>query len=473
MTGNELPSGLYTDRYELAMALAYWRSGRAEEPAVFDYFFRRAPFGGGYAVFAGLGTLVEALERFRFGDAELAFLLENGFPRGFLNDLRGFAFRGSLWAPPEGEVVFAGVPVLTVAGGLLETQIIETLVLNVLNFQTLVATKASRCRRAAGKRVLSEFGLRRAQGTGGLWASRAACIGGCDNTSNLAAAREYGLKASGTMAHSFIQSYDSELEAFRDFARVHGPSTVLLLDTYDTLRSGLPNAIAVAREMEARGERLKGVRLDSGDLAYLSRKVRAALDVAGLHRVVILASNQVDEHVIRSLKEQSARIDGFGIGTSLATGAPDGALDGVYKLAETDGVPRLKASETVAKTTLPGRKTVYRMENGDGMAMADVVCLAGEPAPDRMVHPFEPRMRLGLTKWRARPLRGEVMSDGRPTRPVPSAAEAAERACGSLSRIPAEHLRFENPHTYKVGVSVQLRDLRDTLLAVKRKEIES
>ena len=473
MTGNELLCGLYTDRYQLAMALAYWRCGRAEEEAVFDYFFRSAPFGGGYAVFAGLGPLVEALGHFRFGEADLAFLRKDGFPDEFLDYLRDFVFRGSVWAPPEGEIVFPYEPVLSVAGGLLEAQIIETLVLNLLNFQSLVATKASRCRRAAGRRVLSEFGLRRAQGSGGMWASRAACVGGCDNTSNLAAARAFGLEAAGTMAHSFIQSYDSELEAFRDFARIHGSSTVLLLDTYDTLRSGVPNAIQVAREMESRGERLKGVRLDSGDLAYLSREVRAALDEAGLREVVILASNQVDEHVIRSLREQDDRIDGFGIGTSLVTGVPDGALDGVYKLAETGGKPRLKASETIAKTTLPGHKTVYRMEDADGMAMADVVCLAEEPVPDRMVHPFEPHMRLGLANWRARPLRGEVVRGGRPAGQVPSAAEASVRARRALDRIPPEHLRFDNPHTYKVGLSVRLRDLRDTLLADKRKDAAS
>jgi nicotinate phosphoribosyltransferase len=284
-------SGLYTDRYELSMAWAFWRAGRADEPAVFDYFFRTLPFRGGYATFAGAGTLVTALEQFRFDHDQLAFLGKEGFSSDFLDYLRSFQFRGSIWMPAEGEPVFALEPIARVEATLIEAQLIETLLLNVLNFQTLVATKAARCRDAARGRALSEFGLRRAQGLGGLWASRAACIGGCTSTSNMEAAAIYGLKTAGTMAHSFVQSYENELAAFRAFAEVHGSNTVLLLDTYDTLHSGLPNAIVVGRELAARGQKLAGVRLDSGDLAYLSREVRRALDTAGLHEVKIIALN--------------------------------------------------------------------------------------------------------------------------------------------------------------------------------------
>ncbi len=465
--------GLYVDRYELAMALVYWRSGRGDSRAVFDYFFRRTPFRGGYAVFAGLGSIVELLEVLRFRDDELEFLENEGFPRDFLDYLHGFSFNGSVLAPPEGEAVFPLEPIVTVEGSLIEAQVIETMLLNVLNFQTLVATKASRCRRAAGGRLISEFGLRRAQGLGGLWASRAACIGGCDSTSNMAAARQFGLESTGTMAHSNVQVYENELEAFRDFAETHGSDTILLLDTYDTVLSGLPNAIRAAREMEGRGVRIKGVRLDSGDLAYLSRRVRSELDKAGLTWLKIIVSNQLDENVIRSLLEQDACIDGFGIGTALATGAPDGALDGVYKLSEYGGEPRLKASESVAKTTLPGRKTIYRMEDEDGKAMADVICMAEQAVPESMVHPLEPHMHMDISKWKARKLCHEVMRGGERSRCLPSASEAADYSLKSLSLLPPEHHRFENPHIYKVGLSMELRDLRDKLIMDKRKEFMS
>ncbi|MFO7725637.1 MAG: nicotinate phosphoribosyltransferase, partial [Oceanipulchritudo sp.] len=321
MKGSML-NGLYTDRYELAMAQAYWKAGRAREPAVFDYFFRNCPFGGGYTVFAGLETLLDALEQFYFEADHLEFLEEDGFDRAFLDWLEAFSFKGRIHAPREGELVFPLEPVLRVEGGLLETQIAETLVLNILNFQSLIATKASRCRKSAGDRGLSEFGLRRAQGLGGMWAARAACIGGFNTTSNSLAGHLYGLEITGTMAHAFVQSYDEELAAFRAFADTHGSETVLLLDTYNTLQSGLPNAIQVARELLDRGESLTGVRLDSGDLAYLSKRVRAGLDEAGLEEVAIVASNQLDEYVIRSLLEQEAPIDLFGVGTALAVGQP-------------------------------------------------------------------------------------------------------------------------------------------------------
>ncbi len=466
-------NGLYADRYELAMAQSYWSEGRAEESAVFDYFFRKNPFGGGFAVFAGLGSLVDALGSFRFSREDLEFLRADGFDPDFLEYLASFAFRGRVLAPREGEVVFPLEPVVRVEGGLLETQIVETLLLNVLNFQTLIATKAARCRRSAGKRGLSEFGLRRAQGLGGLWASRAACIGGFDTTSNLAAARIWDLPSAGTMAHSFIQSYDDELTAFRTFAAAHGDATVLLLDTYDTLRSGLPNAIRVARELRERGQSLKAVRLDSGDLAYLARKVRRGLDEAGMEDILIFASNQLDEYVIQSLNQQHAPIDAFGVGTSLATGGPDAALDGVYKLAAVGGRPRMKASETIAKTTLPGRKAVSRYYDDDGMMFADAVHLVEEDAPERMVHPFEAGSSLDLSGKRHRCVLSEVINAGKAaTKPVP-VREASRYAREAIETLPSEHRRFENPHIYKVGLSPRLRELRDDLIKRNRKELES
>ena len=468
-----LLNGLYTDRYELTMALAYWRAGRAQEPAVFDTFFRKAPFGGGYAVFAGLGPLFDALRSYRFSGEEVAFLEKDGFPGDFLEYLASFRFRGAVFSPPEGEVVFPLETVARVEGGLLEAQIIETLILNVLNFHTLIATKAARCRRSAGKRSLSEFGLRRAQGLGGLWASRAACIGGFDTTSNLAAAKAWNLPAAGTMAHSFVQAYDDELTAFRRFAEAHDDATVLLLDTYDTLRSGLPNAIRVAGEMREHGRALKGVRLDSGDLAYLSRQVRRALDEAGLEKVAIFASNQLDEYVIQSLLNQEAPIDAFGVGTGLATGQPDGALDGVYKLAETGGKPRMKSSETVAKATFPGRKAVTRYYDADGMMVADAIHLADEEPPERMWHPHETHSSLNLAGFEQRPLLAEGYREGAPaTEPVP-VSESASYAREVLAALPSEHQRLENPHIYKVGLSPRLRDLRDDWLKHNGKARES
>lgn len=465
--------GLYTDRYELAMAAAHWREGRADEPAVFDYFFRNTPFKGGYAVFAGLGTLLDCLGRFRFGPETVDFLEREGMPAGFLEYLRNFSFKGSIWAAAEGEVVFPHEPVVRVEGGLVETQIIETLLLNVLNFQTLVATKAARCRHAAGNRSLSEFGLRRAQGLGGIWASRAAFIGGCDSTSNLAAARAYGIPAAGTIAHSYIQSHESEIDAFRSYAATHGSATVLLLDTYDTLRSGLPNAITVSRELASRGESLAGVRLDSGDFAYLSRHVRTGLDAAGLADVRIVASNQLDEFLIRSLLLQGAAIDVFGVGTSLVTGAPDAALDGVYKLAVIRGRPCLKLSDNVTKASLPGRKQVTRFRNGDGMFMADAIHLEGEDDIPLMIHPFDSRRRLQLGSHTGQPLLAPVMAEGRLVRRLQSLADSAAHARAQLRQLADEYHRFENPHVYKVGLSRPLCDLRDDLLESRLREIPS
>lgn len=465
--------GLYTDRYELAMALAYWREGRADEPAAFDYFFRRCPFDGGFVVFAGLETLLDALEGFRFDASCLEFLKHNGFPEDFLEYLNDFSFRAEIHAPPEGELVFPLAPVLRVEGGLVETQLAETLVLNVLNFQSLIASKAARCRRSAGERGLSEFGLRRAQGLGGMWASRAACIGGFDSTSNTAGANAYGLPATGTMAHAFVQSYGSELEAFRAFARAHGDATVLLLDTYDTLKSGLPNAIRVAEEMAAQGHALKGVRLDSGDLAYLSNRVRRALDEAGWKDVKIVASNQLDEHVIRSLIEQEARIDLFGVGTAIAVGQSDAALDGVYKLSMAGGQPRLKASESIEKSTFPGRKSVSRYYDAGGRMAADAIHFADENPPGKIIHPFDADRRLILEGFTHRPLLQPVLRDGRRLTGETSIEDARKTLRQALETLPGEHKRFENPHVYKVGLSPSLHDQRKALLKEKRKAIES
>ncbi len=461
----------YTDQYQLTMAQAYFLKGRGKQRAVFDYFFRKLPFGGGYAVFTGLEDLLEVLQDLRFDKADLEFLAGQGFDPGFLKHLERFRFRGDVHASREGDLIFPTRPVLQVEGNLIEAQIVETLLLNILNFQTLIATKASRMRRVAGDRRLVDFGLRRAHGPGGYYASRAAIVGGFDATSNVRAGRDYGAEISGTMAHSFIESYDDELTAFRDFAEVRPGNCVLLVDTYDTLVSGLPNAITVAKEMEERGHRLRGIRLDSGDLAWLARESRKMLDAAGLDYVKIAASNQLDEYVIRSLLEQKAPIDLYGVGTSLVTGQPDGALDGVYKLVFAGGSPRIKLSETVTKITIPHRKQVYRMMNDSGGWIgADVVAMADEGDFKTMHHPFDNRKSMSVEKCRREPLLETVMQGGKRLAEPRALADIAAWARERLDLLPAEFKRFENPHIYKVGLSDGLKMERNGLIEEHRKE---
>jgi nicotinate phosphoribosyltransferase len=460
----------YTDQYEIAMGQGYFLAGRQAEYAVFDYFFRKNPFVGGYTVFAGLPDLLAVLENLRFDREDLDFLRAQEFHPDYLTYLKDFRFRGTLCAPPEGDLAFPTRPVLSVEGLLIETQIIETLLLNILNFQSLIATKASRIRHVAKDGVLIDFGLRRAQGLGGYHASRAAVVGGFDATSNARAARDFNLQPSGTMAHSYVQSHESELAAFRSFAAARPNDCVLLVDTYDTLQSGVPNAITVAREMEKKGQRLKAIRLDSGDLAYLAKRSRAMLDAAGLQEVKIAASNQLDEYVIRSLMSQGAPIDVFGVGTSLVIGRPDAALDGVYKMAAVGDRPVIKLSENVSKITLPAKKQVWRVIDRDGLFLgADVVGLLDEGEIPRMHHPFVPHQSFAIAGYETEPLLQMVMDRGRIVHDRPSLSQTARYCRERLDRLPAEYKRFENPHIYKVGLSGELKALRDRLIAQHRK----
>lgn len=454
----------YTDLYQLTMAQVYFLKGKGKQQAVFDYFFRKIPFNGGYVVFAGLGDLLRVLQELRFAGEDLDYLRSIGLDEQFVRYLEGFRFAGSISSVNEGEIVFPNEPVVRVEGNVIEAQIIETVLLNFLNFQSLVATKAARMRSVAGQKVLADFGLRRAQGLGGYHASRAAVVGGFQSTSNVKAALDFGIPCVGTMAHSFIQSYESELSAFRDFAEKRSSNCVLLVDTYDTLRSGVPNAITVGKEMAARGQRLAGIRLDSGDLAYLSRQARKMLDEAGLSYVTITASNQLDEYVIKSLQDQGAPIDVFGVGTSLVTCPPDAALDGVYKLAYADGKPRIKLSENLAKITLPDRKEVYRLINGEGAFYgADVIALAEEKHPNTMHHPVDPDKSMSLKDLKRERLLHTVMTNGEIAQPLPALSEISKYCTERLSRLAPEHKRFEYPHIYKVGISTELRDLRNNL----------
>ena len=462
---NPLLSGTYTDLYQLTMSQVYFLTGRHRRKAVFDYFFRKLPFDGGYVVFAGLGSVLKLLEEFRFTSDDLEYLKSIGLDAKFVNSLRDFAFKGNLYSVREGEVVFPNEPVLRVEGDVIEAQIIETLLLNIINFQSLIATKAARMHTVASGRMLCDFGLRRAQGLGGYHATRASIVGGFTATSNVKAAKDFDILCVGTMAHAFVQGYEDELGAFRAFAEHRPDNCVLLVDTYDTLRSGVPNAIKVAQEMEQRGQRLQGIRLDSGDLAYLSSQSREMLDAAGLNYVKITASNQLDEYVIKSLIDQQAPIDVFGVGTSLVTGPPDAALDGVYKLSELDGKPRIKLSENIRKTTLPGAKQVFRFFGGNEMFLgADAVGFDGEPAPTTMYHPFEPDKSLDLSSMSHEPLLHQVMDNGKPINGT-GLREISIYSQERLKQLPKEFKRFQNPHIYKVGIGTNLKEERNRLRA--------
>ncbi|MCC5792181.1 MAG: nicotinate phosphoribosyltransferase [Legionellaceae bacterium] len=458
-------TGTYTDKYQLSMAQVYFLQGLSQHSTVFDYFFRKLPFGGGYAVFAGLDDLLQVLENLRFDRHDLDFLRQQGFHSDFLAYLKNFRFTGNLYAPGEGDVVFPTHPIISIEANIIEAQIIETVLLNIVNFQTLIATKASRMRLVAGDATLIEFGLRRAQGTGAYYASRAAVIGGFEATSNVRAGRDYAIPIAGTMAHSFVQSYADEASAFRDFAKIWPDDSVFLVDTYDTLHSGVPNAIEVGKEMLARGQRLKGIRLDSGDLAYLAKKARHMLDDAGLGFVTITASNQLDEYVIKSLRDQQAPIDHFGVGTSLVTGHADGALDGVYKLALLNQQARIKLSENSSKITLPGKKQVYRLlDSSHCFWGADVVCLGHEETMDTMHHPFEPAKSLSIKNQRKEALLTPHLKDGKRVSQPQSLRAIAQYSQERLAMLPEEYKRLHNPHLYKVGLSEALKQERDHLI---------
>lgn len=463
-------TGLYTDMYQLTMAQAYFDHGRQKTPAAFDYFFRSAPYQNGYVVFAGLDSVLDYLHNLEFDQEDIAYLASLGFNDSFLKYLSDFTFRGTVHAIPEGELVFPNEPVVRVEGNLIECQIIETVLLNFLNYESLIATKAARIRQVAGNRLVSDFGLRRAHGLGGIQASRAAVIGGCDSTSNVYSAMLYGMKAVGTMAHSYIQSYEDELTAFRKYAETHPDNAILLVDTYDTLNNGVPNAITVGKELREQGYELKGIRLDSGDLSYMAKLSRRMLDNAGFENVPIVASNQLDEYLIRSLNEQGAPIDIFGVGTKLATGQPDGAHDGVYKLSMCNNEPRLKISENITKTTLPSIKRVIRYYNANGEQEADAVVLQEEGSPDKMYHPFETEKSKQLKGYQEVELYQQVMTNGERLidKEVPDVIR--QRVSERIERLSIEYKRFENPHIYKVGISEKLMNLRSELIRQHKKE---
>ncbi len=474
---------LLTDLYQLTMMYGYYRSGNADKEVVFDVFYRVNPCDNGYVVAAGLEQVVMYLDSLRFYPNELAYLRSTGvFDEGFLERLSAFRFHGSVYAVPEGTVVFPNEPIMRLEGRLFELQLIESAVLSFINHQSLIATKAARIVSAtkgyaiAGTGPVSEFGLRRAQNAdAAIFGARAAYIGGCSSTSNVAAGMNFGIPVAGTQAHSWVQSFPTELDAFRAYANAYPHNTVLLVDTYDVLRSGIPNAIQVGRELRERGYELAGVRIDSGDLAYLSKEARQRLDEAGFVNTRIIVSDDLDEDTIRDLLLQGAKINGWGVGTALITAKGCPSLGGVYKLSAeklADGsyAPRIKISENPVKVTNPGRKKVVRFYV-DGRANADLIMLADEATPTGepvlLFDPIHTYKQKTLIRYQARELLEPIIEAGRLVSLLPTLQVIQERAREEWRSIPDETTRLKNPHVYHVDLSRLLwetkRDLVESL----------
>ncbi len=468
-------NALLMDYYELTMANSYFQQGRADEWGVFDYYFRRIPDNGGYAVFAGLAQFIEFVETLRFDDDDIAFLRkQHSFSEDFLTYLRNFRFRGDIYAFPEGSVIFPKEPIVTVRAPLIDCQILETYLLLTLNHQSLIATKAARiCSQAQNKPVF-EFGSRRAHGAdAALYGARAAYIGGVTASANTEAGKVLGLPVVGTMAHSYVQSYDSEFEAFAAYAKDYPDNTILLVDTYNTLHSGIPNAIRVHKEILApNGHALKGIRIDSGDLAYLSLEARRLLDEAGLTETNITASNSLDEYLIKDLNSQGAAIDAFGVGERLITAKSDPVFGGVYKIVtlERNGenIAKIKISENVAKTTTPGFKQVYRLYDKAGMSIADLITLRDEVIdtnkPYLLFHPEYTWKHKRIKHFTAKPLLQPVLVDGQRVRDIDTLETCRTRAANDLKTLWKEVKRLKNPHIYYVDLSKPLWNLKQSLI---------
>ena len=467
---------LLTDLYELTMVGGYLVTGKKDQWANFDYFFRKVPDEGGFCIAAGLDQVIEYIENIGFTEDDIAYLeTMDIFPADVLEYLRKLRFTGDLYAVPEGTIVFPNEPIIRVTAPLPEAQLIESALLNIMNFQTLIATKSARiCIAAEGDPVV-EFGLRRAHGPdAALGAARASFIGGAMGTSNTWAGKILGIPARGTIAHSWIESFPSELEAFRAYAKVYPKSCLLLVDTYNTLRSGVPNAIKVGRELRDNGKgQLIGIRLDSGDLAYLSKESRRMLDENGFEETKIIASSDLDEWLIESLKKQEAKIDIWGVGTRLVTSYSCPALGGVYKLTATteDGkmAPKIKRSDNPEKITNPGVKKLVRYRDEAGMMRGDVLFLEDEIAdpdkPTRAFHPVFPHIyKTYPSDFEREELFVPVLINGKRVYDTPPLAEIQENTRRNLDRLGSEFKRFHNPHVYHVSLSEKLFRVKQELL---------
>jgi len=467
---------LLTDFYELTMAAGYLEQGKLSDTATFDLYYRHNPFKGGYGIAAGLEDAVRAIVDARFDREDLQYLRSLRFPAGtrafsddFLRYLASYRFNGHIRAVPEGTVVFPNEPILEVSGNLIECQMVETALLCHINFQTLVATKAARIWEAANRGVVIEFGLRRAQGPdGALSACRAAFIGGADGTSNVLGSARLGIPARGTHGHSWIQAFASELEAFRAYACSFPDDCTLLVDTYDTLKSGVPNAIRVAKELERNGHRLAGMRIDSGDLAFLSQRSRHMLDQEGLSYVKIVASNELDEYIISDILAQGGKVDIWGVGTNLVTGSGEGggALGGVYKMVEHNGRPKIKLSANPEKMTNPGIKKVVRFYEGELMD-ADALADDSEDLSTYgvlIVDPNNPLRRKKLNSGRRVELLTPVVNSGQILCEFPSLEQIRNHRKEQLSQLHESHKRLHNPHEYKVGLTYALWQKKEQML---------
>lgn len=469
---------LLTDLYELTMMQVYFNDeSNKDVTAIFDVFFRKNPDEAGFSIFAGLESVVRYIENLRFSDEDIDYLRSlNKFSDGFLDYLREFKFECDVWSVKEGTVIFPKEPLLTVRGPILQVQLVETAILNYINHQSRIATKAERIVRAANYDSVLEFGLRRAHGAdAGIQGARSSYIGGMVATSNVLAAKEYNMIASGTMAHSFVMSCDTEYEAFKKYALAYPDDTVLLVDTYDTLKSGVPNAIKVAKEiLEPKGYKLKAIRLDSGDLAYLSKKAREILDKEGLDYVKIAASNSLDEYLIKSLKSEGAKIDIWGIGERNITAKSDPVFGGVYKLSQIeckDGeiIPKIKLSDNVNKISNPCFKKVYRLyDNDSNKAIGDVICLKDEIIDEEQSYILFDEKDIWKKKkaenYYIRELQEKIFDKGELVYELPELNDIKEYCKKEVDTLWDEVKRFNNPHKYYVDLSQKLWDIKSNLL---------
>ena len=463
---------MLTDFYEIAMANGYFESGMKDHIAYFDMFFRRVPDNGGYAIMAGLEQVIEYIENLKFTDEDIAYLRGKGcFDEKFLDYLKNFKFECDMWAVPEGTPIFPAEPLITVRGPVMQAQFIETMILLTINHQSLIATKANRIVRSAKGRPVMEFGSRRAHGeSAAILGARAAYIGGCAGTACTITDREYRVPALGPMAHSWIQMFDSEYEAFKAFVKVYPDNATLLVDTYNVLKSGVPAAIKVFKELDPP---TKGIRIDSGDVAYLTKQARKMLDEAGLSDCKIVVSNSLDEYLIRDVLLEGAQIDSFGVGERLITASSQPVFGGVYKLSavEHDGVlePRMKISENIEKITNPGNKVLYRIyDNVTDHAMADLIVLEGEDAPAEdgyeIFDQWNPWKRKKINNFYVKKMRERIYNGGKLVYKMPSLDEIRERCKVQVAALWAETKRFENPEPYIVDLSKDLWELKQKLL---------
>ncbi|MBE6037049.1 MAG: nicotinate phosphoribosyltransferase [Clostridiales bacterium] len=456
------------DYYELTMANGFFEKGMKDQIGYYDLFFRKVPDGGGFAIAAGLEQVIDALNELRFTDEDIDYLRSKGtFCEGFLDYLRDFKFSCDVWAVPEGTPIFPGEPLLTIRGPIIQAQLIETILLLLVNHASLIATKSNRIVRAAQGKAVMEFGTRRAHGgSSAIYGARAAYIGGCVGTACAIAERDYGVPALGTMAHAWVQMFDSEYEAFKTYAELYPENCTLLVDTYNTLKSGIPNAIKVFKEVNPTK---KGIRIDSGDVSYLTKKARQMLDDAGFPDATICVSNSLDEYLIRDVIVQGACIDVFGVGERLITSKSEPVFGGVYKLSgvERDGkiIPKIKISDNIEKITNPGFKTVYRLyDNVSGKAFADVITLDDEPIPVEdgylIFDPQSTWKKKAVTNYTAKNLRVQVFKEGKQVYQSPSLEEIRTYCKEQIDTLWDEILRFENPHTYYVDLSQKLWELK-------------